>query len=149
MSCDPREVVLSSCRWACYPPMQHAYIQDELLCQILDGILDGGGGSGSSETNIIEVGGIPQTGADWTILLQNLGDGDFAKLLARRLLDSEEMRTDLEPTNTDLYLGKAPDSSLTSAAVWDVARVYLSATKNPTRIRYRANIIWDDRLLGW
>lgn len=74
---------------------------------------------------------------------------DFTKLLNREILDTEELRTDVEPTSSEYYLGKAADSTPTSEAAWDVLQITLSATRNPTRFRFRKNVAWDDRATGW
>lgn len=74
---------------------------------------------------------------------------NFGKLMQRVVSDSDELRTDLEPTNTDYYLGKAADGTPTTTPTWDVVRVYLSATRKPVRIRFRKNVAWDSKQSGW
>ncbi len=74
---------------------------------------------------------------------------DFSKLLARQVSNTDELRLDVEPTNTDYYVGKNVDGVATSSTTWDVIRIYLSATKNPTRMRFRQGVAWDSRTSGW
>ncbi len=78
-----------------------------------------------------------------------IGLSDFGKLLQRVVSNTDELRLDVEPSNTDYYIGKNIDGVLTSSATWDVARIYLSATKNPTRMRFRQGVVWDNRATGW
>lgn len=79
-----------------------------------------------------------------------VGSGsEFERILARKVEADEEMRLDTEPTNTDHYIAVAADGTATTSAVWSVIRIYLSATKNPTRIRFREAVAWDSRTAGW
>lgn len=80
-------------------------------------------------------------------------DQDFSRILEKRFKDTEEVRYDI-PTdnllsNGNIYIGVAPDPSLTSDLIWKVVRVYFDANALPFRARYRENVAWDDRQLGW
>lgn len=70
----------------------------------------------------------------------------FLRVLKFEPLVGEEIRRD--ETLTDDYHGVAPDGSLTSAAVWSVARFYKTAGLI-TRVRYRTGVVWDNRTAGW
>jgi len=70
----------------------------------------------------------------------------FLRVLKFEPLVGEEIRRD--ETLTDDYHGVAPDGSLTSAAVWSVARFYKTAGLI-TRVRYRTGVVWDNRAVGW
>lgn len=78
---------------------------------------------------------------------------EFARLLEKRFLDTEEVRYDIPPdvalANNSIYTGAAPDGALTSEPVWTVIRAYFNNAKLPERQRIRFNVAWDDRALGW
>jgi YD repeat-containing protein len=78
---------------------------------------------------------------------------DFARLLARQIEDTEEIRYDIPPpaalVNAASYAGIAPAGTATSAASWIVVRTDYDATGNPTRMRIRKAVAWDNRALGW
>jgi hypothetical protein len=81
-------------------------------------------------------------------LLVNNGS-EFARYLNRQIENSEELKLDIEPSNTDYYLGICPDGTPDASGVHNIVRIYLSATRNPTRIRFRQNLTWTGRALGW
>lgn len=79
---------------------------------------------------------------------------DFARILARQIEDTEEIRYDLPPTpagyvNGASYAGVAPAGSETSAEVWSIVRTDYDAAGNPSRMRIRRSVAWDDRADGW
>lgn len=83
---------------------------------------------------------------------------DFAILFNNWLATTQEKRIDLttynnDATNPAYYFAMAADGSLTSDAVWKVARVYLSDKESnggvPTRIRFRSGVAYDSRASGW
>lgn len=73
--------------------------------------------------------------------------GDFARLLDKQYLDTEEERVDMGAT--DIYIGVNTDGTATSSATWKIIRVYLDGSGNPTRRRYRSGVAWDSRTSGW
>lgn len=79
-------------------------------------------------------------------LLLSVTADDFTRILKFEPIVGEEIRRD--ETLTDDYHGVAPDGSLTSAAVWSVARFYKTAGLI-TRVRYRTGVVWDNRTAGW
>lgn len=81
-------------------------------------------------------------------MLVNQGS-DFARLLNRSVENTEQLKLDVEPTNTDYYIGKCADGTADNVATHNVIRIYLSATKNPTAMRFRTALRWDQRTLGW
>lgn len=101
-----------------------------------------------------------KSGADATSLVIGTGSwaagttesptlSDFAKLLARQVSNTDEMKLDVEPTNSDYYIGIVPDGTADGTATHKVVRIYLSATKNPTRMRFRQGVAWSSRTAGW
>lgn len=61
----------------------------------------------------------------------------------------EELRID-DVSGGDLYHGRAPDSTATSDASWEVVRIYRDpVTAIVTRVRYRSGVAWDARAAGW
>lgn len=61
---------------------------------------------------------------------------------------AQEIRMD-DIAGGDLYLGRNADNAATSAATWEVVRIYRTATGATTRIRYRTGVVWDNRTAGW
>jgi hypothetical protein len=80
-------------------------------------------------------------------------NSEFSKILEKRFRDTEEVRYDIPVTAAlpggSIYIGVAPDPSLTTDAVWTVVRFYFDANALPSRARIRKNVVWDDRTLGW
>lgn len=75
---------------------------------------------------------------------------DFARILARQIEDTEEIRYDLPATpaafqNGSSYAGLAPDDTPTADEAWSVVRTDYDAAGNPARMRIRRGIAWDDR----
>lgn len=70
----------------------------------------------------------------------------FNTLLNQNIADGNEMRTDLGVT--DQYFGTAADGASTTATLWDVLRIYLTAG-SPVRWRTRTGVAWDSRTAGW
>ncbi len=99
--------------------------------------------NGTSTTNVELRNGSCRLG------LYTSEESDFTKLLQRIVHDTDELRLDVEPTNTDYYVGVGADGLATNVAAWKVMRIYLSATKNPNRMRFRKNVAWDSRTAGW
>jgi len=71
----------------------------------------------------------------------------FASLLKYEAAPGEELRRDEQAT--DQYHGRAVDGTLTSAASWEVVRLYLDANGVVVRSRYRTGVVWDQRDQGW
>lgn len=71
---------------------------------------------------------------------------DFKRLLKFEPVAGEEIRRD--ETLTDDYHGAAPDGTATSVASWKVCRFYKTLGKI-VRVRYRTDVVWDDRTVGW
>lgn len=46
-------------------------------------------------------------------------------------------------------IGFATDGSPTSQPVWKAVGIYMSKSRNPARMRFRKNLVWDTRLQGW
>lgn len=79
---------------------------------------------------------------------------DFARILARQIEDSEEVRIDLPATpaaflNGASYMGVASQGSATDAAAWSIVRTDYDAAGNPSRMRIQRGIAWDERAQGW
>lgn len=70
---------------------------------------------------------------------------DFARLLARQVENTDELRLDVEPASSDFYIGKNVDGTATSDPSWDIIKISLSATRNPSRIQFVQDAVWDDR----
>lgn len=78
----------------------------------------------------------------------------FSRILEKRFSDLEEVRYDIPATkvlraNNSIYIGVAPDGTLTTDLAWDVVRFYFNASSVPERARIRKGIAWDDRTTGW
>lgn len=82
---------------------------------------------------------------------------EFSRISEKRWKDTEEVRFDIPLRNAtvnllrngSIYIGVAPDGSLTSDPVWTVVRVYFNDNTLPFRQRIRTTVAWDDRALGW
>lgn len=69
--------------------------------------------------------------------------------IKRGLSDFEE-RYEFDAEGLPLYLGKAPEGSLTTDAVWTVVRFTFDIDGLPTRKQTRTNVAWDSRAAaGW
>lgn len=99
--------------------------------------------NGSSSTNVEMRSGSARGG------LYTSDASEHTRLLQRYVNDTDELRIDVEPTSSSYYIGVAADGSGTADAVWNIVRVYLSATRNPTRTRFRKRVAWDSRTVGW
>lgn len=77
----------------------------------------------------------------------------FSQILEKRFKDTDEVRYDIPVSAAlaggSIYIGVAPDASLTTDLVWDVVRFYFNANSLPERARIRKGIAWDDRTIGW
>lgn len=71
---------------------------------------------------------------------------EFARLLARQVENTDELRLDVEPASSDFYIGKNVDGTATSDPSWDIIKISLSATRNPNRIQFVQDAIWDNRV---
>ena len=68
----------------------------------------------------------------------------FTSLIQARAGVGQELRFD-DILSGDLYHGRAPDGTLTSLPKWEVVRFYRDAQAVIQRVRYIADIAWDDR----
>jgi hypothetical protein len=84
-------------------------------------------------------------------ILSAVGDGEFIRLKNKKFLDTEEVRYDIPAilTNGDIYVGINSDGASTAAPTWTVGRTYFDSNGNPSRDRFRINITWDSREVGW
>jgi hypothetical protein len=84
-------------------------------------------------------------------ILTAIGDGEFIRLKNKKFLDTEEVRYDIPAilTNGDIYVGINTDGASTTSATWTVGRTYFDANGNPSRDRFRLNVEWDSRTVGW
>lgn len=76
---------------------------------------------------------------------------EFTRIKEKRFKDTEEVRHDIPVSliSGQIYTGKAPAGSATSATVWDIVRVDFDASGNPSRERIQTGIAWDSRTSGW
>ena len=112
-----------------------ADLDSSQLAQITRSIL-----AGESAPGVFE-----NVGTDGSGRLLTTSGSEFARLLARQVEDTDELRLDVEPSSDDFYIGKATDGESTATADWDVIKIALSATRNPERIQFRQGLAWDDR----
>lgn len=87
-----------------------------------------------------------ETGTEAKMVHRNNAFATLINAQPRNLAD--ELRLD-DIAGGDLYIGRAPDTTATSAASWEVVRIYRTATGATTRIRYRTGVVWDNRTAGW
>jgi hypothetical protein len=71
----------------------------------------------------------------------------FSNLIKFEAQVGSELRAD--ELITDRYHGRAVDGASTAAAVWEVVRFYKDVLGNIVRVRYRTNVVWDNRTAGW
>lgn len=75
-------------------------------------------------------------------------DSPFTSLVQAQAVPGEEIRID-DVSGGDLYHGRAADDVDTAAAAWEVVRFYRDATGQISRVRYRTDVVWDNRTAGW
>lgn len=83
--------------------------------------------------------------------LAGLVSSRFYRLLNQNIVDGHEMRTALQESGdpNSNYFGEAPDGTATSAASWNVLRIYISSTTGkPTRWRTVTGAVWDTAITG-
>lgn len=56
-----------------------------------------------------------------------------------------DVRTDGNP----VYVGKAPQGTLTSAVAWTVQRLTYDASARLILVEVRSGVVWDNRAVGW
>ncbi len=99
--------------------------------------------------------GFDSLGNDVDVLVDDFGalvtgsGSEFERLLQRKPRVGEQMKLDVEPANTDFYIAFCPTGAADSATTHNILRIYLSATKNPTQIRFRTGLAWSARSVGW
>lgn len=105
--------------------------------------------NGGVDTAVSDVNNLPVQDASLAIEFSS----KFSQILERRFKDTEEVRYAIPTANTlpgnSIYIGVAPDASLTTDLVWDVVRFYFDANGLPVRARIRKGIAWDSRTIGW
>lgn len=75
----------------------------------------------------------------------------FARIRAGQFKDNEEVRYAAPSSylNTQSYIGVAITGTPTTSAEWAIIRKDYDALGNVFRERFRLNVSWDDRALGW
>lgn len=69
--CDISQLIADAKCFDCLPSKQMGSIQTQLLCEIFESI---GNIPSNNDVNIIEVGGIAQSGDDWTVIFNSIDD---------------------------------------------------------------------------
>lgn len=76
---------------------------------------------------------------------------ELNRIMNKQFTDAEEARYDIpaDLTSSSIYIGVATDGTATSAASWNIVRVYFDGNKKPSRLRIQQSISWDNRATGW
>lgn len=98
----------------------------------------------------VNVGNFPATQTvSGTVAVSNLPDDNAVLNDIKRDITDYEERFEFDASGNPLYVGKAPDGTLTSATAWTVYK-FTFVNGLPERKQVRAGVAWDSRAtVGW